>query len=65
MNIHKDIHEAHLMRRRSTLYQEYYIVIPTARELMHGGRDLSCYENLDISTLNTRNIQSAIFLPAF
>ena len=28
------------------------IILPTARGLMHGGRDWSCYENLDISTLN-------------
>ena len=28
------------------------IVIPTAPELIHEGRDWSCYDNLDISTLN-------------
>ena len=30
----------------------YCIVIPTAPELTHGGRDGSCYANLDVSTMN-------------
>ena len=32
------------------------IVIPTAPELTHGGRDGSCYANLDVSTLNDTSI---------
>ena len=36
-------------RKPETGTQIFPIVIPIAPERMHGGRDSSCYENMDIS----------------
>ena len=41
------------------------IVIPTAPELLHGGRDWSCHENLYVSILNKAALQPIGDLPSF